>query len=78
MEAHGTLPHVLEAVRETFAAHHHPACLDVLAVAVEVFASGSTQAAGPLVSTTARGTVSHIADQKCRGRLTHGLMCPNL
>lgn len=68
------LPHVLEAVRETFAAHHHPACLDVLAVAVEVFASGSTQAAGPLVSTTARGTVSHIADQNVAEALASTLL----
>ena len=29
------LPHVLESLRDTFAAHHHPACFDALATAAE-------------------------------------------
>ena len=30
-----SLPHILESLRDTFAAHHHPACLDALATAAE-------------------------------------------
>lgn len=44
------LPHILESLRDTFATHHHPACLDALATAAEAMSvegGGAGAGAGP-------------------------------
>ena len=58
------LPHLLEALRDIFSTHHHAACLDTLATAVEVFSTGGSAGASAMqtVAPGAAGAVSHVAD----------------
>ena len=61
------LPHVLEAVKCTFVAHHHPSCLDCLGVATEAFSTAGSGATGnqirdPQIANAIGGTFSAAVD----------------
>jgi|AntAceMinimDraft_1070359.scaffolds.fasta_scaffold08784_1 hypothetical protein len=66
------LPHLLEALRDIFAQHHHPACADCLATAVEVFSTGG--AGGGALGVMAPATVSHVADPAVAEALSNMLL----